>query len=77
VPFTVTEIHAFIATGKDGEEGICAFYEERNNVMLPMICADPARLKFLLPIARDIAKASGQKISLVRFSNREIIEEEI
>lgn len=67
----IDELFAFIASDTDGE-GLPAFRD--GNVMLPMVCADKARVDSLREIARLIAKTSGNKITLCRFSVREEIE---
>lgn len=67
----IDEIFAFIATDGDGE-GLPAF--SRGNMMLPMVCADKARVDSLRSIARDMARQTGNKITLVRFSVCEELE---
>ncbi len=42
--------------------------------MFPLVCADKARVDSLRAKARMIARESGNKIMLVRFSVREEIE---
>lgn len=71
----ITELFAFITedSGPD-DEGVVAFNVE-GHVWMPMVAADRARVDSLRPMAEAIAKATGQKIHLVRFSTREVLEE--
>ena len=70
----ISELFAFIAedSGPD-DEGVTAFLS--GGTWLPMIAADRARVDSLRPMAEAIAKSTGQKIHLVRFSTREVLEE--
>jgi len=73
--FKVTEMWAFLAVGpKDGDEGIPAFLAS-DGVMMPLVCADKARIESLRPIAQEIATATKVPIVLARFSVRENVEE--
>jgi hypothetical protein len=67
----IDELFAFIASDANGE-GLPAF--QHGHLMMPLVCADKARVDSLREKAREIAKASGNKITLVRFSLREEIE---
>lgn len=67
----IDELYAFIAQDADGE-GLPAFMH--NGMMLPMVCADKARVDSLREMARMMARESGNKITLCRFSVREEIE---
>lgn len=67
----IDELYAFIAQDADGE-GLPAFRD--GPVMLPMVCADKARVDSLREKAKEIARASGNRITLCRFSVREEIE---
>ena len=71
----ISEIYAFIAedSGPD-DEGVVAFNPGGRGWM-PMVAADRARVDSLRPMAAAIAKTTGQKIHLVRFSTREVLEE--
>lgn len=70
--FRIVSLHAFVAVGKDGDEGLVATM--KGNTWLPMVAADPARLEQLRPEAEEIARVTGQTIRLVRFTQREEIE---
>ncbi len=66
----IEEMYAFVAedSGPDDEGvvgmnvGIC---------MIPLVCADTARVESLRPIARSISAAIGKKVKLLHFTNRE------
>ena len=67
----IDEVFVFIASDKDGE-GVPAFSD--GNMMLPLVCADKARVDSLRSMAKVIARKTGNKITLCRFSVREEIE---
>jgi hypothetical protein len=67
----IDELYAFIASDADGE-GLPAF--QNGGMMLPMVCADKARVDSLREMARQIVRETGNKITLCRFSLREEIE---
>jgi hypothetical protein len=68
----IDEVFVFIAKDKDGE-GVPAFTLP-GGMMLPMVCADKARVDSLREMARTIARNTGNKITLCRFSVREELE---
>lgn len=74
VVFKIEAVHAFVAVGPDGEEGIIGMMMPDGGWM-PMIAADRTRLEQLLPAAREQAVAlerqTGHKVKLVRFTTRE------
>jgi hypothetical protein len=67
----IDELYAFIVSDETAE-GLPAF--SANGMMIPMVCADKARVDSLRGIARKMARESGRKITLARFSVRENIE---
>lgn len=71
----ISELFAFIAedSGPD-DEGVVAF-NPGGGVWMPMVAADRERVDSLRPMAEAIAKTTGLKIHLVRFSTREVLEE--
>lgn len=69
----IDEMYAFIATEDDGQEGICAF-QSQPGVWLPMVGADLKRVDSLRPMAKAIAKATGKRIEVCKFTNREHLE---
>lgn len=70
--FEITEIWAFIAVDDDGDEGLTSF--QQNNKLIPMIAADEDRVAIYMPIAKAMAKKSGKKVRLVKFTMREDVE---
>lgn len=69
----IEKMYAFVCTDDDGTEGIPAF-SGPGGMMLPMVGADLARANSLKPIAEDICKQLGKKITLCRFEVREELE---
>ena len=69
----ITEVYAFICLDEDGTEGIPAFAAP-GGVVMPMLCADKARVDSLRQLARDVVR-TGRKVELVRFSVREHVED--
>ena len=70
----ITDIYAFIAEGAGpDDEGVTAFFA--NGAWMPMVGADLDRVNSLRPMAHAIVLATGQKITLVRFTAREEVEE--
>ena len=67
----IDEVFVFVASDGDGE-GVPAFFN--GGLMMPLVCADKARVDSLREVARRIARESGNKITLCRFSVREEIE---
>jgi hypothetical protein len=70
----IDQIWAFVSEDANGGEGVCAFAQV-DGIMMPMICADQARVDSLRAMAAEIKKASGLRIKLVKFSKRSFIEE--
>lgn len=72
----ITEVYVF-ASVDEGGEGVVG--ESVNlgmqNVFMPFVCADKARMESLKPRAKEIARLSGKKIKLIRLSVREELEE--
>lgn len=68
----ITELFAFIATEKPGEEGITAV--QRGSMLMPLIGADATRVDSLRAHAQVVANTSGMHFTLARFSVREDLE---
>jgi hypothetical protein len=68
----IDTLWAFFSQGEYGE-GLVAF--EIGGKLVPMIAADEARLEFLRPMVQSVADQSGATIKLVKFTQREVIEE--
>lgn len=71
--FKIKTITAFIATEDDGTEGVIAMLNGEQ--WMPLIGADEDRIKALKPFAKEIAETSGCPAKMVRFSNREDLED--
>ena len=70
----ITEMFAFISEDKGpDDEGVVGM--SAGQWMLPLVGADMDRVDSLRPYALDIAGKTGKKIKLVRFTNREDLEE--
>jgi hypothetical protein len=48
--------------------GVCAVTVD--GLSMPLIAADEARMKSLIPAARNIARASGRQVKLIKLSQR-------
>lgn len=69
----ITEMFAFIAEDEGPEdEGIAAVL--RSGLVMPLVGADMARMDSLRPVAQLIARESGKRIRLVKFSHWEELE---
>lgn len=69
----ISELYAFVCTEADGGEGVAAAYI--GDAWMPLVAADQARVESLRPIAANISKISGVPIRLVKFSQRENLEQ--
>lgn len=69
----ITELYAYIAedNGPD-DEGVAA--AQAGNMMMPLIGADVGRSKRLRAVAQHVARTTGKRLRLVRFSVREELE---
>jgi hypothetical protein len=75
--FTITKVTAFVAIDpKDGDEGIMAF-EGANGVMMPLVCADEARIQSMLPIAEMISGETRTAYRIIQFSVREDVTDQV
>jgi hypothetical protein len=65
----ITEMWAFISEDKDAEdEGIISAHVGMG--WMPLIGADEARIRSLLPLALEIQRQTGKKVKLVKFTQR-------
>lgn len=71
--FRIKELWAFTAIGSDDEEGIVAIHTMTSS--LPLVASDRIRLNDLMPIAKRISKETKKRITVAKFSVREVIEE--
>ena len=69
----VASVWAFLSIDQDGDEAICGMPFDGG--WIAMIAADMKRVESLMPIATAMAKQSGMKIKLVKFTTRREIQE--
>ena len=69
-------IYAYIAyeKGDPDKEGLTAFLPGPSAQWMPMVGADEERMASLKPMAQELANATGQRITLVKFSDRTDLE---
>ena len=76
----IEKLYAYIAHEKEDpdDEGLCAFKVPamgfESEQWIPMVGADEARMKSLKEKAQEVANLTGQKITLVKFSNKTVLE---
>jgi len=72
----IEAIYAYISheKGDPDDEGVTAFLPGLSGQWVPMVGADEKRMASLKPIAQGLANASGQTITLVKFSVRTDLE---
>lgn len=68
----IDQMYAFVATDKDGTEGIVG--AATANGWMPLVGADMERVDQLRPLVKEIAKATNVTVRLLRFSVREELE---
>jgi len=70
----VEQVYAFISVGDEGEGIIGQTVPMAGQmVFMPFVCADKARMESLKPMAEEINKRTGQKIKIIKFTNRKEI----
>jgi hypothetical protein len=74
MPLTIDALYAWVATEKDGSEGVCAHMLPTMG-MVPLVGADMDRIKSLRRFAENARALTGCPVRLVRFSMREDLEE--
>ena len=67
--FVITEIHAFVAVGEDGDEGIISM--QLGGVHMPFIVADKVRFERMLPLALQAVQEYKKELRIIKFSTRE------
>lgn len=67
-------IYAWVTTEPSGGEGIPAIATETGAIM-PLVGADLDRIESFRYVAENMRKHTGYPVRLVRFSNREDLEE--
>jgi hypothetical protein len=69
----IEEMFAFVATDKDGE-GVIGM-QMPDGAWMPFVGADMERVESLKKMAKQIGRASHKKITLLKFTKRETVEE--
>ena len=69
----ITVIHAVVQVDEDGNEGIAGI-GEAGVMMLPLVVGYPRLVPMLREAAKKVAKQTGKKLQLVRFTVREDLE---
>ncbi len=72
----IEAMYAYIAheKGDPDDEGVTAFLPGPSAQWMPMVGDDEKLMASLRPIAQELANASGQTITLVKFSVRTDLE---
>lgn len=70
---SIDALYAWVATDSDGGEGVCS--AQIGDVHMPLVGADIDRMKSLRPYAQTLRAATGYPVRLVRFSQRDDLEE--
>lgn len=68
----IDEMFAYVCLDDDGTEGVPAFLS--NGVAYPLMGADTTKMEQYRPLAEQIARERGLKITLCKFSKREELE---
>lgn len=68
----VTEVYCFVSVDEGGEGVIGKYFD---GAWHPFVCSDKNIMEKLKLYAREIGKESGKKIKIIRFTQREEIEE--
>lgn len=70
----VDQVYAFISHGEEGEGIIGQTVPIAGQmVFMPFVCADKARMESLKPMAEEIHRRTGQKIKIIKLTNRKEI----
>lgn len=71
---SITEIYAAISIDDAGNECISAIGNEDGDI-LPIVFGYKYMIDIFIPFIANIAKGTNKKIRIVKFTNKEIIEE--
>ena len=72
----ITELYCFVSVDEGGEGIVGQLMDlPSGRSFMPFVCADIERMESLKPFAKAIARATGQKIKLIKLTNREEIED--
>lgn len=70
----IEQMYAFVALDpEDDTEGVPA-YTAPNGMMMPLVGADMTRVESLRPVAQELARVTGVRITLCRFEVRTELE---
>jgi hypothetical protein len=72
-PLVIDAMYAWIVTDPDGEENVCI--AEMGSVFLPLVSPDWTRIKGFRQQAEIARKKTRQSVRLVKFTQREVLEE--
>ena len=67
----IDALWAFVSVDDDGNEGLCAMPLPGLPGPIPLIAADEARLRSLIPMAERLAAAAKMRIRLIKLTTRE------
>lgn len=67
----IQQLTVFVSVDKEGNEGVIG--QIMGNTFMPFVCADPERVKSLLPLAMAMSKNNGIPFKILKFTNREEI----
>lgn len=67
----IENVYAYLCDDDDGTEGIPAI--RVNGAWMPLVAADMGKLELMRPFAQELAN-KGKPVTLVRFSERTVIE---
>lgn len=65
----IDEVYMFVSIDETGE-GVCAAPIMGADSLVPLIAADEARMKSLIPWAQKLAALSGKQVKLIKLSQR-------
>jgi len=73
----IDALYAWVAQEPDGGEGVCSASMPflGRETQMPFFGADIDRVKLLRPFAEAVRRATGYPIRLIRFSQRDDLEE--
>jgi hypothetical protein len=69
----IDEMWVYVSIDSDGNEGVVGSYVPGSG-WVPLMATDPQRLELIRPMALAVARQSGMRIRLVKFSSREVLE---
>lgn len=72
VGFVIQSVYAYLSVADDGDEGLIGAVI--GDTFMPLVAADQARLIDLRPFAENVARQSGRRVKLVRFTLRSDLE---